>query len=463
LIVAVAVVAGVVLAARWLGRSPAESGATGASPSSPDVTAVSPVVLWNQMFVGNSEQEFNGVAVFPDSGVVAVGETYSASGDLPMVSAAGVDSLATAPDAAVARFAPDGGIMWARAYGGNGKDYFSSVAVGADGSIFVVGWTGSTDGDFPVTRGDPPGSDSNAVIAKLTPLGDIVWEKTFGGRVVSFESVAWSPDGGVVVAGFTSGLNNDFPVTGASSGSWYGLLVKFSDDGVLEWWKTVDEVEGSLSSVVVAANGDIVAVGSTAQNSSHSDGGYGDGDAMVARFSGGGQLIRVNLYGGSGEDVFNSVVMATDGGIVAGGFTESTDGDFPMTHVPAGSRDGVVAHVGADGALIWGNTYGGNYGTTLYGLAPTPDGNVVAVGWMWGPFWGTASKQFGGAIKISNTGEVMWMTGLGGDVSFSFNAVAVTPTGAEVIAGSQWVPNDSPSDSSSTDGIVGALIVAMAN
>jgi len=95
----------------------------------------------------------------------------------------------------------------ARAYGGSGTEQFTATAVAKDGSIIAAGETNSIGGDFPATKGA-----KDAVVAKISPDGALVWAKTYGGSGSDrFGAVAVAPDGSIIAVGSTDSIDGDFP------------------------------------------------------------------------------------------------------------------------------------------------------------------------------------------------------------------------------------------------------------
>ena len=84
------------------------------------------------------------------------------------------------------------------------------------------------------------------------------------------------------------------------------------------------------------------------------------------------------LLGGTFEDRFFSATVVADGGIVAVGQFDSTDGDFGAK---VGQTPGSAAvGLSADGAVSWFTMVPGDPGGTLTDVAATPDGHVVTTG-----------------------------------------------------------------------------------
>jgi hypothetical protein len=116
------------------------------------------------------------VATDPQGNVYVAGLTYSP--DFPVTPGALQTKIGTAgtSDAFVAKFAPDGALLWSTFLGGAGDDWATGVAVDAAGNVLVTGWTRSAN--FPVfhafqgtlNNGASP-ARYDAFVAKLDPTG----------------------------------------------------------------------------------------------------------------------------------------------------------------------------------------------------------------------------------------------------------------------------------------------------
>ena len=83
--------------------------------------------------------------------------------------------------------------VWDRTFGGRSKDEARSIASTPDGGYVVAGWTQSKGA-----------GKSDAWVIKLDSAGRKVWDRTFGGSDSDLaSSILTTPDGGYVVAGWT--------------------------------------------------------------------------------------------------------------------------------------------------------------------------------------------------------------------------------------------------------------------
>ncbi len=121
-------------------------------------------------------------------------------------------------------------------YGGSSEDTLRGVDIGADGSIYVVGDTNSTD--LSVPGGQAPDGDRDAFVARFDAQGSLAWATAFGGSGREFgHDLAVGPAGEVYVIGQTR--STDLPVANAPQGAPAGLddafLVALAADGAVQW------------------------------------------------------------------------------------------------------------------------------------------------------------------------------------------------------------------------------------
>jgi len=82
-------------------------------------------------------------------------------------------------------------------------------------------------------------------------------------------------------------------------------------------------------------------------------------------------------YGGSNDDVFNSIQNTSDGGYILAGNTSSTDFNVTKNH---GKIDFWVVKQNSNGGIEWQKSYGGSGNDNAYSIIQTSDGGYVVVG-----------------------------------------------------------------------------------
>lgn len=162
-----------------------------------------------------------------------------------------------------------------------------------------------------------------------------------------------------------------------------------------------------------------------------------------------GKPLRTLGIGGLGVDVSRAITIAPSGdAYVAGYFDRECDfgpagkitaaGDQKAKKPPS---DAFLVKVGADGKLAWARTFGGDGDDAANGVAVRGE-RVVVVGAFSGDLKiGEFPKQAVGSddmfvAAFDPAGQVQWLWHAGGKDSDGANAVAPTPDGGWLVAGS---------------------------
>jgi hypothetical protein len=116
-----------------------------------------------------------------------------------------------------------GNVVWQKTYGGTGPDGACSVQQTTDGGFIVAGDLGTFGGCHL------PGSRNQAWVFKLDPMGNIVWQRTYL-ESASADSIQQTSDGGFILAGWGQ------PVCQICFSSPFGVwVVKLTALGNITW------------------------------------------------------------------------------------------------------------------------------------------------------------------------------------------------------------------------------------
>lgn len=120
-------------------------------------------------------------------------------------------------------------------------------------------------------------------------------------------------------------------------------------------------------------------------------------------------------YGGSNNDIANSIQQTGDGGFIVAGASYSATGDVTINR---GKADFWVAKLDASGTIIWQKTYGGSGWDVAKCVKPTSDGGYIVVGYTNsydGDVTGrvrepgnTFNYYDGWVLKLNSTGAITW-------------------------------------------------------
>lgn len=178
-------------------------------------------------------------------------------------------------------------------------------------------------------------------------------------------------------------------------------------------------------SITATSDGGYVLTGYTNSSDGDFQGKHmGNFDLAVVKVDSNGNLEWTRLFGGAKLEQGYSIVETTDGGIVVSGKT------------PAGSWTTIVIKLDLDGNVLWKRTFESGSGEAL---TATTDGGVVVTGYSasnLGVFEGlNRGKTDAYLLKLSSTGEVVWVHTYGGSLGEEGRSVIQTAEGGFLITG----------------------------
>ncbi len=353
-------------------------------------------------------------------------------------------------------------ISYSTLLGGAGTDTATALAVDANGSAYVAGFTDSTN--FPVTNPaqSSNGGGNDVFVAKLNPAGNaLVYCTYLGGSADDrVSAIAVDGQGSAYITGSTTSRN--FPAHAALQPALMGyrnaFVVKLNPPGNSLAYGTY--LGGNSSDagygIAVDSAGAAYVVGDTTSFSfpatGFQRGTRGGQDAFVTKLSpDGARLVYSTYLGGGGEDHGSAIAVDSGGSAYVTGGTTSTD--FPVLNAVrrsnAGGQDAFVTRLSADGTYLLFSTYlGGSGGTVMYpeigqGIALDPNANAYITGMTSSPDFpllGPIQTSRQGAsdafvTKFTPSGALVYSTYLGGSSVDVGSAIAVDGAGAAYVAG----------------------------
>ena len=265
-----------------------------------------------------------------------------------------------------------GNIAWQKTFGGSGSDLARDIVQTTDDGYIIAGTTTSNDG---VVSGNHGGTDYWVV--KLDATGNISWQKCLGGsNYDNAKTIYQTTDGGYIVGGET--YSNDGDVSGNHGGYDY-WIVKLDAAGNITWKKTLGgPLNDELRDIKQTSDGGYIIAGfSNSYNGGDVTGNHGNLDYWIVKTDGTGNITWQKSFGGSGSDHGEYVQQTSDGGYVVGGYTKSTDGDISEFF---GLFDFWIIKLNNLGDLLWQKSLGGSQNEYAYNLEVTNDGGILISG-----------------------------------------------------------------------------------
>ena len=288
--------------------------------------------------LGTSSSEGVHAICTVDDSLVVVGYTYS---------------LGRNADLLVSRLDSAGNALWARAFGGPGRELAEDVCVAANGDLIVVGYTTSTGLGL-----------EDAMVVRLTPQGDLVWVETYGGEGADTATgVTWIGENEMAVCGRTESFD-------ASRSDLY--ILRLDGDG-REIWSTMTGGHryDRAHAIRFREDGSLIVAGGTTSL------GSGNYDLYLIALSPDGERTMYKTYGMPQYDIAEDLIVTSDGGILVTGYGDQETRD---------PNNVLAVKFDAEGTRLWSKRIGErksfDYGEAVLELE---DGTFLICGAMTAP------------------------------------------------------------------------------
>ncbi|MBK9526215.1 MAG: T9SS type A sorting domain-containing protein [Bacteroidetes bacterium] len=196
-----------------------------------------------------------------DGGYVAIGRSNSGDGD---VTGLHVVSWYYS-DYWIIKLNSAGIIQWQKCLGGYEDEEAHSMALSNDSGFVITGTARSNSGDVTGNH-DATANSSDYWVVKLNSIGNIVWQKCYGGsKNDNPSSICNTTDKGFVIAGNTNSYDGDVMGRYDSTNN-VGWVIKIDSIGNLQWQKLLS---GSATSVIQTQDGGFLISGNLTPNDSN--------------------------------------------------------------------------------------------------------------------------------------------------------------------------------------------------
>jgi PKD repeat protein len=340
-------------------------------------------VLWAKRFGGALDDAFTALAVDPNGDLVAVGRFQGTAnfGGQSLVSAGGTDMV-------VAKFrGADGAPIWSKRFGDASDQSCDAVSVDPSGNIAITGFYVGSVNFGGTTLRTPYVGDYDVFVAKLDPNGNHLWSKNFPNTGNDFGlGVATDAAGEVAVVGyFNASINLGAGDYVAANGLTDAFVVKLSSTGGYVWSRQIGADDGGETGKAIAMDpaGNVVVAGEASMALDLGGGllqPFGFTDVWVGKYDPRGAHIWSRRIGGQNNDVVSGVAIDANGNVLLEGNFRWT-ADFGGTSLTAvGYEDAYVAKYTATGALVWAEQFGGLLSDLGSAVAVTPAGEPLIAG-----------------------------------------------------------------------------------
>lgn len=386
-----------------------------------------PTIQWQKSFGGSNNETAKSIVQTPDGGYITAGFSKSSDGNAT-INQGDNDFWVVKMDAL-------GTFQWQKSLGGSGDDQANSICTTSDGGYVVAGFSNSSNGDITLNKGS-----SDYWIVKLNALGNIVWQKTYGGQAQDIAtSVKQTTDGGYIVTGYSSSSNGDITGNHGQNTTDY-WVVKLDSSGNLQWQKALGGTSNERAfEIQQTSDGGYIVSGDTYSSNSGdvSSTAFGSGrDFWIVKLGSTGNITWEKRFGGSGEDNAYSISQTSDSGYIVSGTTTSINGNISFNN---GQGDFWIIKLDALGNLQWEKALGSITYDQAYSVKQTPDGNYIATGYLSSNTGVAESEPLASTqywiVKLDTLGNLLWHKSYGGSGNEAAYSIISTTDGGLAVAG----------------------------
>ena len=326
---------------------------------------------WQKTYGGSADDRANSVIQTNDGGYAVVGKSKSGDGDV--LENAGYD------DFWITKLDINGSVSWVQSFGYSGSDVpYSIIQTNDQGYLLsgVLDVSASNGQGDRLTNIQGRHAGGDYWIIKLSSSGVKEWSNYYGG---TFTDTAYSAiqtnDNGYIIVG--SSDSTDVNISN-NKGNYDFWIIKISELGTLIWEKSFggDQVDEARS-ISQMADGNYLVIGDTRSSNIDVSQNNGAADVWIIKISPEGSLIWEKTLGGSSFDVGRSISKTQQNDFLIAGSSRSSDGIFINNN---GQNDALLLKINSNGYLQWQKTIGGPEIDFFYGAEELTDGSIVAVG-----------------------------------------------------------------------------------
>jgi hypothetical protein len=365
------------------------------------------IISWQQCY-GGSDVEGGANMSKTNYGYLVLANTYSNDGQISG-NHGGEDVVLLSVDST-------GNFLNSTTYGGSADDSPVQILSTLDNGYILLCETFSNDGSVQGNHGD-----IDFWVVKIDSVGGIQWQKCFGGSSQDMpgRQIIETIDTSYLILGSTASVDGD--VSG-NHGIFDFWLVKLDKNGNILFQKCYggSNIENGRG-MNLLCDGGMLLYGFAGSHDGDVQCDFHGGlyDAWIVKVDSGGQIIWERCYGGSGRDVFGSIVELPDSTLVCVGITDSNDGQVSGNH---GSWDIWLVNIDSDGNIIWQKCIGGSKNESCIFGKISSDTNIFIGGETYSNDGNVSGNHSlypafsdGWLVKLSREGNLMWQLCLGGE------------------------------------------------
>ena len=416
-----------------------------------EITETTNEIDFIQTLGGSKNDALSSVKKTADGGYIVAGFTQSNDFDIDSKTNESFDFL-------VSKFSFDNTLEWQKTFGGSDDDRAADIVQTLDGGFAVLGYSKSSDINVSENAGA-----QDFWLLKISSLGSLLWEKTFGFSGTDFgTALLATKDGGFLITGVldvsSSGGQGNAKSTAVNHSGGDYWVIKTDLTGNLEWSRFFG---GSFTEIplgiVETDDHNFIIAGSSDSDDFNISNNLGTYDFWIIKIAPTGSLIWEKSFGGSEIDEARAITTSSDGNFMVVGDTRSLDIDVSENN---GAADVWIVKFSTEGSLIWEKTIGGTSFDTARAIYKTQDNGFLIAG---------SSRSLDNdfenngqndalILKIDSNGSLLWQKTIGGSQIDFLYGITELNNKAIIAVGES---SSSDKDITENKGFTDALIIQM--
>jgi len=217
--------------------------------------------------------------------------------------------------------------------------------------------------------------------------------------------------------------------------------IVFGQAPTIQWQKSFGGSDNEVdNSIYQTSDGGYIIAGTSRSINGDITGSHGDNDAWVVKIDNNGTKQWQKSLGGTKSDRISSIKQTVDGGYIMAGSSNSNDGDVSGNR---GDYDFWIVKLDNNGSIQWQKSLGGKSNDSAIDIQQTSDNGFIVVGDTYsdnsGMFPGDVSGNHGGqdlwVVKLDNNGTIKWQKCLGGSEIEFASYIQQTSDGGYILGG----------------------------
>jgi len=337
-------------------------------------------------------------------------------------------------------------VEWLKRAGGANPDLANGLWANEQGEVFV---TGSISGSAKFYKTEVTSRGGGDVyVAHFNSSGNLVWVKTFGGKLDDFATaITGDPEGNLYISGVYTDSARFGDVELYSKGSDL-FTAKLNSKGSVVWVKSLGTAGSAISNAIAVTDQGGVFVGGVYSGNFDNDKvkrNIGQTDAFVCKLDWEGNRSWTRVFGGPGFDDLN--VLKTDpwGRVLVGAVFDQYMYVNEQEFEGNSSKSGAAILFESTGSVVWTKIFSGpDAQCSIHDAVTDLQGTCYITGKFSGDMnFGEVTASSRGqtdvfVLAIEKGGSVRWISALGGAQTDDALVMELLPDGKSLLMAGQF-------------------------